>query len=443
MLPLSRSMSATERDQSLLEHPKRFQLVLRIHHLGAEAIAGALERVELGAACELGFEPLTDVVAEGVEAVEPPFELLDGHDPCADARHLRIELGDGFVEAGCFLGGVLDQIHLAEDRVHLRFELGGARRQRGHPIAECLERDPIAAELVTQLRDVRVRLVEVLHFLAQDVEVGAALTQRVQLPRGLLGEIVHLSEALVQRLERELFLGQLVGLGEQRIDPLGQQVEFWRQLQQILVLRAKRFHARLGVADRGLQRADPLVEGFEFSLADGQGIHLPAHRVPQGDGFLDELVGIALDLLLRLGGQLELGACVLGDFLDAPDRFFRPGRLLHPLVDLADLHVHGPDDFVHAIGLNDGVLDSLLLALDRLALARDVLGECVERAEALFDPAAQLLQLAQGVQLRLDLFHHRDRGGRVIARLTGCVADSSRSPASATMTCCGSGRARP
>ena len=290
-----------ERGQSLLARPNRFQLVLRIDHLRAEAIAGALERLELRAARELRLEPLANIVAERIERVEAPFELLDRHDAHTDARHLRVELGDRFVQLRRFLRGILDQLHLAENRVDLRFELGGARRQRGDAIAERFERDPIAPQLVAQLCDLRVRLVEVLHFLAQDVEVGAALTQRVQLPRGFPRELVHLPEPLVQRLERELLPGQFVGLCEQRIEPLGQQVELLCQLEQVLVLRAERVHARLGVADRGLQRADPLVEGLEFLLADGQRIDLAANQVPKRDGFLDELVGIPLRLLLRLG----------------------------------------------------------------------------------------------------------------------------------------------
>ena len=115
------------------------------------------------AAGQLRVEPLADVVAEGVETVETSFELFDRDDPRADPRHLGVELGDGFVEPRRFLGRILDQFHLAENRVHLRFELGGTRRQHRDPIAERLERDAIAAELVAQLRDLGVRLVELLH----------------------------------------------------------------------------------------------------------------------------------------------------------------------------------------------------------------------------------------------------------------------------------------
>ena len=151
-----------------------------------------------------------------------------------------------------------------------------------HPFAERVEERPVVAELLAQLRHLGVGLVEFLHLAAQRVEVGAALAQRVHLPGRLLGELVHLAEPLVQRFEGELLAGQLVGLREQRVEPLGQQVELLRQIEQVLVLGAERVHSRLGVADRRLQRADALVEGLELLLADGQRVDLAADRVDEG-----------------------------------------------------------------------------------------------------------------------------------------------------------------
>ena len=50
-----------------------------------------------------------------------------------------------------------------------------------------------------------------------------------------------------------LLLRQLVGLGEERLEPLGEAVDLQRELDQVLVLGGERLHARLGVADAGLQ----------------------------------------------------------------------------------------------------------------------------------------------------------------------------------------------
>ena len=137
---------------------------------------------------------------------------------------------------------------------------------------------------------------------------------------------------------------------------------------------------------------------------------------------LDQLGGVALRLLLRLGRRLQLDAGFLGDLLDPADRFFRLRRLLHALGELGDLDVHRPDHLVDAVRLDDGVLDRLLLALDRLALAGDVLGERVERGQPLLGAAAEVLQLRERAELRFDFLDHRHRRRRCVARLARGVA---------------------
>ena len=63
-----------------------------------------------------------------------------------------------------------------------------------------------------------------------------------------------------------------------------------------------------------------------------------------------------------------------------------------PSLSLADLHVHRPDHLAHAVGLDDGVFDCLLLAFERLGFARDVLGQRVQRGEPLGSALAQLVE---------------------------------------------------
>ena len=65
----------------------------------------------------------------------------------------------------------------------------------------------------------------------------------------------------------------------------------------------------------------------------------------------------------------------------------------------------------------------MLLALERLGLAGDVLGQGVERRQALFGAAAQLVELDQRPELGLNLLHHRHGGARVLARFARGVAD--------------------
>ena len=354
---------------------------------------------------------------------EPALELLDERYARADARDLRVELGDRLVQPRRLLRPFIDQLQLAEDRVHLGLELRRRRRERRHALAERLQPDAIGAELVGQLRRLGVRLVELLDLAAQGVEILAALAERVELPRGLLREVVDVAEPLVERLERELLLRQVVGRHEQRLDALGHAVDLLGQLDEALVPGGQRFHARLGVADAGVQRPQAQVERLELLLLQRERVHLAADGVEQRSRFLLQLAGLVLGLDLQLGGGLELGVGLGGQLLGARERVVCPRNLLHALVQLADLHVHRPDHLVHAVGLHDGVLDRLLLRVERLGLVRDVLGERVERGQPLFGALAQFVETRQRPQLVLDFLDRRQRRGRVFARLARGLAN--------------------
>ena len=83
---LQRVELGDERHEPVLERADVFELVLRVDHLRAEAVARGLERVELGAARELLLELPIDVGAERVQAVEARLELLDERHARRDAR---------------------------------------------------------------------------------------------------------------------------------------------------------------------------------------------------------------------------------------------------------------------------------------------------------------------------------------------------------------------
>ena len=159
----------------MLKRADGFQLVLGVRHLLRETIARGLERFELRPPCQLVSELQVDVGAQRVQAVEPPLDLLDERHARADAGNLRVELGDRFLELRGFLRALLDLLQPADDRLHLCLELGRPRGERGHPLPEGFEAETIGAQPVGQLRRVGVRRVELLHLLAHDVEVLAAL----------------------------------------------------------------------------------------------------------------------------------------------------------------------------------------------------------------------------------------------------------------------------
>src|SRR5206468_2475775 len=99
------------------------------------------------------------------------------------------------------------------------------------------------------------RLVEVLNVLAQQLEILTALLEAVHLPRGFLREIVHLLEPLVQRFERQLLPGEVVGLCEQRLEPFRDRVDLLRQRVDVLIFRPERWSLRLSRPASGRRSA--------------------------------------------------------------------------------------------------------------------------------------------------------------------------------------------
>ena len=122
-----------------------------------------------------------------------------------------------------------------------------------------------------------MRLVEVLNVLSQQLEILTALFEAVHLPRGFLREIVDLREPLVERFERQLLPGQVVGLCEQGLEPLRDRVDLLRQRVDVLVFRPERVHPRFSVADRCGERPETLVERLELLLFQSERIDLAAH----------------------------------------------------------------------------------------------------------------------------------------------------------------------
>ena len=206
-------------------------------------------------------------------------------------------------------------------------------------------------------------------------------------------------------------------MSEERFEPLGETVDFLGQRDKVLVLRRERFHSRLRVADRALQRAQPLVERLEFLFLEGQGVELCANRFEKNRRLFLQLGGLASHFRVELGGGVHALLGLLGQLLDPRDRLIRFGRLLQSLVQLAHLHIHRPDHLVHPIGLDHGVLDRLLLAFERFGFVRDVLGKGIDCAEPLLGALAQLVELGEWAELLLDLFDGGHRRRRVLARL--------------------------
>lgn len=96
---------------------------------------------------------------------------------------------------------------------------------------------------------------------------------------------------------------------------------------------------------------------------------------------------------------------------------FAARDLPEPLVQLADLNVHIPDQLVDTIGFDDGAVDDVFLAVEHSGLLVDVLGQCIERNEPLLGFLAQFLELHEPCELVLHFLDRFHGGVRILARV--------------------------
>ena len=224
-LALERRELRGQRQQLVLDRADRFQLLPRVGHLDGDAVDLVAERFDLAAARDLLVELLVDVAGQRVQRVEPPLDALDELLLGRDARHLAIEIVGDRHEVGRLLRALVHDGELARDGVHPRLELRQPRAEHRRPLEEPLERRAVGREAVAQLHGRGVRLVEVLDFLAQRLEILPALFQVLVLPGGLLGELVDLAERFLERVERGLLAHQVVGLRVERLHLLRQLID--------------------------------------------------------------------------------------------------------------------------------------------------------------------------------------------------------------------------
>ncbi len=112
------------------------------------------------------------------------------------------------------------------------------------------------------------------------------------------------------------------------------------------------------------------------------------------------------ELIAHARGRRDTVVDLLSEVLHPRGGLFGARALLEPLVQLADLNVHIPDQLVDTIGFHDGAVDNVLLAVECSGLLIDVLGQCIERCELRLGFLAQLLELREPSEL---VFHFLDR----------------------------------
>ena len=172
-------------------------------------------------------------------------------------------------------------------------------------------------------------------------------------------------------------------------------------------LDAERVHALLGFLQRILERAQPLAERLELALLQGKRLDIGVHHLHKGAAIFLHAGGLVHKLIAHSCGGSDWLVDVLDKLLDAPGRLFPPCRLLQSLVQLADLHVHVPDQLVHVVGLNHGPIDDVFLPFEHLGLLAHALGQPVQRDQLFLGRPAQFLQMRKPPEFVLHLVHSR------------------------------------
>ena len=217
---------------------------------------------------------------------------------------------------------------------------------------------------------------------------------------------------------------QLVALREELLVPRRQRIDALMELRHVLVLRRECVHAPFGLADRGLQYAQTLIESLELLLLDGELVHVSANRLVQRMPVLLDPRHLARELVLGLRGYVERARRLSCELLHPREVLFCARNLLVALVQLGNLRLHRPYELVQPVGLDHGMVDRVLLALEGLRFVRDMFGKGVERGQALFRAFAQFEKLRERPHALFDIPHSFQGGAAVVARLARHLPDA-------------------
>jgi hypothetical protein len=257
---LQHRKAVVHREQLALQRGDRLQFLLGVDHLGDDAVQLRLQRIEFHAPRQLLSHLGVDFRRDQVQAIQPGFQHLHDLRARGNARQACIELGGDFADPGRAPGPLFDQRHLLENSAHRRLQFRDAGPERRKTIRKALERHPIGPELVAELRRLSIRLVEILDFLAQGLEVRAALLQALELRRRPGRHILDLAEALAQHLEVGLSPRQVISLCRQRFELTAEFLKPFREMNQLLFADGQRFEPGLGRLDGLVQRTEPLLQ---------------------------------------------------------------------------------------------------------------------------------------------------------------------------------------
>ena len=123
-----------------------------------------------------------------------------------------------------------------------------------------LDRRAVRTDLLACLRDLGLRLVELVEFLAQPVELLPPAEERVLLASDVLAELLDVLELLLESAERLLTALELLGPAIEGGELLGELVCLLRDRGDGLILSVEPVDAFFEPRDRVLERLHTLTE---------------------------------------------------------------------------------------------------------------------------------------------------------------------------------------
>ena len=356
-----------------------------------------------------------------MQGVDPRLDLLDEFLVVDDPRHLAIEVVRQRHEVRRFLRPFVNHRQFPGDRIQPRVQLGHQDAEAVHPIQERPEHGAVGIQGVAHLRGFGVRLVERIHLLLERHEFFAERTQRLELPGGAAGEILHVDELRLQVAQGRLLLLEFRNARAEDSCPRLEFVDLLRHGRNRPVARRQGIGRRLEGGQAGLDDGDALIELIELPAF---GLHLlliGADEVRQHGAIAIQAAEVQQERIPRLVRQLELVRGVGAGLGQPIDDRLGLGDLPHAVVQLRDLGVHVPHHLAQPVRLDDGVLHDLFLGLHRPGLLRDVLDQDVEGVDPLAGSLGQVVERPERRDTRFRFFGGFQGLLRQVARVAGGI----------------------
>ena len=178
--------------------------MLRVRHLRSQALAQHVEAFQLRPSRELLAQSAVHLGAQGVERIQPTFEVLDDPSSWLERGKPPGQIVDCLGDALRRRRTGFSRSDLIRQCVDLRLDLRSLTHEAARPVEEPLDLALVRTKLVEERRGLLVGGMNGLDLGLQRVEVFAVLRQAVELPLRAFGRCLQAVQPLLERGERRL-----------------------------------------------------------------------------------------------------------------------------------------------------------------------------------------------------------------------------------------------